>query len=182
MRGETGRAKLEQFMSMLGQRVRGSGTIYLAGGATAVLHGWRSTTIDVDIKPDPEPPGLFEAIATIKEELDINVELASPDQFIPPLPGWRERSIFIGQFGALGFYHYDPYGQALSKLQRRHDRDLLDVESLWRAGMIRVDRMRELFTEIEPQLLRYPAVDPASFRLAVEEFCASHQRPAESEP
>jgi len=40
-----------------------------------------------------------------------------------------------------------------------------------KAGMIGLDRMREMFTQIEPQLIRYPAIDPASFRAAVLEFC-----------
>jgi hypothetical protein len=114
MRAETDAAKLKAFMAELGNRVRGPGRIYLAGGATALLHGWRSTTIDVDLKPDPEPPGLFEALAVLKDELDINVELASPDQFIPAVPGWRERSLFIARHGQIEFFHYDPYGQALS--------------------------------------------------------------------
>ena len=70
-------------MEALGQRVKGPGTIYLTGGATALLFGWRAKTIDVDIKSDPEPRGLFEAIAELKESLDTNVELASPDLFIP---------------------------------------------------------------------------------------------------
>jgi hypothetical protein len=56
MRAETDKAKLESFMTALGQRVRGEGRIYLTGGATAVLHGWRPMTID--LKPDPEPPML----------------------------------------------------------------------------------------------------------------------------
>jgi Nucleotidyltransferase of unknown function (DUF6036) len=171
MRGETSKAKLEAFMSALGQRVRGEGVIYVAGGATAVLHGWRPTTIDVDIKPDPEPADLFEAIAVLKNELDLNVELASPDQFIPAIPGWRERSLFIVQHGPVKFYHYDPYGQALAKLQRRHDRDLRDVHSFLKDGLIERHRLEEMFTQIEPQLIRYPAIDPASFRAAVMEFC-----------
>jgi len=171
MRAETDKTKLEAFMLALGNRVTGEGTIYLAGGATAVLHDWRPMTIDVDIKPDPEPPGLFEALARLKEELDINVELASPDQFIPALPGWRERSLFIARYGRIQFFHYDPYGQALSKLQRRHERDLRDVRSMSRCHMIRTDTLWELFSRIEPQLIRYPAIDPASFRAAVLEFC-----------
>ena len=65
MRSETDRRKLEQFMVALGQSVRGEGTIYLTGGATALLHNWRAMTIDVDLKPDPEPAGLFEAIARL---------------------------------------------------------------------------------------------------------------------
>ena len=158
-------------MAELGKRVRGEGRIYLTGGATALLYGWRATTIDVDLKPDPEPAGLFEALAGLKDQLDVNVELASPDHFIPVVPGWRERSLFIARHGKIEFFHYDPYGQALSKLQRRHDRDLVDVRALLREGLVRVDRLRESFAQIEPELIRYPAIDSASFRTAVLEFC-----------
>jgi hypothetical protein len=59
----------------------------------------------------------------------------------------------------------------LSKLQRRHDRDVRDVHSLLREGLIQTDRLWEMFEQIEPQLIRYPAIDPASFRTAVAEFC-----------
>ena len=175
MRSETDKAGLEKFMVAMGQRVRGPGCIYLTGGATAVLHGWRSMTIDIDLKADPEPPGFFEAIAQLKNELDINVELACPDQFIPAVPGWRERSLFIARHGQLEFLHYDLYGQALAKLQRRHDRDVQDVRSMSRADLIHRDRLRELFLRIKPQLIRYPALDPASFENAVMEFCAGHE-------
>ena len=158
-------------MVALGARVQGAGRIYLTGGATAVLYGWRAMTIDVDLKPEPEPPGFFEALAILKDELDINVELASPDQFIPELPGWRERSLFIVRHGWIEFFHYDPYSQALSKLQRRHDRDVQDVRSMLGSKLIARDGLREMFTRIKPQLIRYPALDPASFEAAVLEFC-----------
>lgn len=59
MREETDRPKLERFMAALGASVRGEGRIYLTGGATALLIGWRNSTIDIDIKPDPEPSGFF---------------------------------------------------------------------------------------------------------------------------
>lgn len=175
MRGETDKAKVEAFMAALGARVSGAGSIYLAGGATAVLHGWRTMTIDIDIKPDPEPAGLFETLALLKDELDLNVELACPDQFIPAIPGWRERSLFIARHGWISFFHYDPYGQALSKLQRKHDRDIRDTRSLRQQGLIQTNRLREMFTQIEPQLIRYPAIDPATFRATVLEFC--HESP-----
>jgi hypothetical protein len=174
MRSETDRTKLAAFMSALGKRVTGPGCIYLTGGATTVLHGWRSMTIDIGLKPDPEPPGFFEALALLKDELDINVELACPE-FIPSIPGWRERSLFISRHGPLEFFHYDPYGQTLSKLQRRHDRDLRDVQSMRQAGLIHVDRLREMFDSIAPDLIRYPAVDAPSFRAAVIEFCQEPQ-------
>jgi hypothetical protein len=95
MRALTNRAKLQAFMAALGEQAAGPGRIYLAGGATAVLHGWRDTTIDIDLKPDPEP----------------------------------------------------------------------------RAGLVRRELLPEMFTLIKPQLIRYPAVDPASFEAALLEFC-----------
>jgi hypothetical protein len=110
-------------------------------------------------------------LAVLKDQLDINVKLASPDQFIPPVPGWCERSLFIARHGKIEFFHYDPYGQALSKLQRRHDRDLVDVRALVRERLIRVERLPEMLARIEPELIRYPAIDPPSFRAAVLEFC-----------
>jgi hypothetical protein len=177
MRSETNRDKLAAFMAALGGRVSGPGRIYLTGGATALLHGWRDTTIDVDLKADPEPPGLFEALAVLKDELDINIELACPDQFIPALPGWRERSIHIAREGQLDFYHYDPCGQALSKIQRGHPRDLKDVHSMIESKLVETGQLKSLFEIIEPALIRYPAIDPGTFRQQVLEFCRSAEEP-----
>ena len=163
--------KLKSFMVAMGRRTQGPGTIYLTGGATALLHGWRPMTVDVDIKADPEPSGYFESIAVIKDELSVNVELASPSDFIPELPDWRERCLFIARHGQLDFYHYDPYSQALSKLERGHSRDLADVEAMLHNGLIEKTLLIALFARIEPALIRYPALDPKSFRNTVETFC-----------
>ncbi len=84
MRPPVERAKLESLMLALGQRVRGPGRIYFTGGATALLHGWRPMTIDVDFKADPEPAGLFEAIAALKDELDPGSFQASVERFCRP--------------------------------------------------------------------------------------------------
>ena len=175
MRSEMDKAKLEAFMVALGARVSGQGTIYLTGGATAIWYGWRAMTIDVDIKPDPEPAGLFEALAKLKNELDINIELASPDQWIPAVPGWRERSLFIARHGSVEFFHYDPYGQALAKLSRQLERDLFDVRSMLADGLITTDGLRDSFASIEAQLIRYPALDAETFRANVLRFCDEHQ-------
>ena len=180
MRAPLDRQKLEEFLRALGRKVSGTGRIYLTGGATALLHGWRPMTIDIDLKADPEPAGFFEAIATLKDQLSINVELAAPDQFIPALPAWQERSLFIERHGQLDFYHYDPYSQALAKLERGHSRDLLDVSAMVRYGLVRSVRLIELFQEIESELIRFPAIDPASFREAVDTFVNSHRNSGDS--
>ena len=163
--------KLEAVMSAMGRAVTSPGRIYLTGGATALLHGWRPMTVDIDLKADPEPAGFFEALAVLKDTLAVNIELASPSDFIPELPHWRERSLFIARHGLIDFYHYDPYSQALSKLERGHSRDLADVESMLRSGLVRRDLLLQLFLQVEPCLIRYPALDPGSFRQAVGEFC-----------
>lgn len=177
MRADTTIEKLHAFMAALGERVTSDGRIYLTGGASALLYEWRPTTIDIDLKAAPEPRGFFEGIASLKNQLDVNVEIAAPDQFIPPLPGWEERSIFIARHGRLDFYHYDFYSQALAKIERGHERDVSDVEAMIRCQLITPSRLWELFGSIEPGLIRYPAITPEAFRAAVETFCSRHRQP-----
>jgi hypothetical protein len=170
MRSMLDEAKLRAFMAGIAQRSRGPGRIYLVGGASAVLLGMRLQTIDIDIKADPEPLGVFEAIPHLKQELSINVELASPDQFIPPLPGWRERSLYIDRINLVDFYHYDFYSQALAKILRGHRFDREDAMSFVRLGLVEPKRLRDLYLQIVGELARYPAVDPETFRVRVERF------------
>ena len=171
-REATTAAKVRQLLRRLGEEVRGPGRIYLVGGASAVLVGWRETTVDVDLKLAPEPPGVFEAIARAKEALDMNVELAAPDDFIPPLPGWQERSPHLAQHGKVAFFHYDFYAQALAKIERAHQLDWEDVRAMSERGLIEPRQLAALFAAIEANIPRYPAIDAASFanrvRLATE--------------
>jgi hypothetical protein len=171
VRLDADKAKLVAFMEALGKRVGGSGTVYLTGGATALLFGWREKTIDIDIKADPEPPGFFEAIAELKEMLDTNVELASPDLFIPELPGWRERSPFIQRSGQVDFRHFDFYSQVLAKLERGHERDMNDVLEFKKQRLVDPKKLLELFTQIRPLIKKFPAIDELSFAKIVEDFC-----------
>ncbi|MGH3092936.1 MAG: DUF6036 family nucleotidyltransferase, partial [Gaiellaceae bacterium] len=157
------------FMRALGAEAREEGAVYLTGGATAVLHGWRATTIDVDVKLVPESDSVLRALPRLKDELRINVELVSPADFVPVPEGWEDRSIFVAREGRLSFYHFDPYAQALAKLERAHAQDLEDVRSLVSSGLVLPERALEYFRRIEPELYRYPAVDPRSFATRVEE-------------
>lgn len=159
MRNPTDPAKLLRLLQELGRRSRGPGRIYLVGGASALLVGWREQTVDVDLKLDPEPAGIFEAIAKLKNELEVNIELAAPDQFLPEIPGWQERSPLVGRFGAIEVHHYDFCSQALAKLSRWQDRDQSDVAAMLERGLIGVAELRKAFEEIQPKLIRYPAVE-----------------------
>jgi hypothetical protein len=116
----------------------------------------------------PERDSLYRALPRLKEELQINVEIASPAHFIPELPGWQERRLLIERLGRVSFYHYDPYSQALAKVERGHAKDLDDVAQLLARGLVERQRLREMFAAIEPRLHRYPAIDPASFKKRLE--------------
>jgi hypothetical protein len=154
-------------MRALGQAAREAGLVYFTGGATAVLLGWRASTIDVDLAFDPESDALLRVLPALKNELAVNVELAAPSDFIPVPAGWQARSPYAGRQGPLTFRHYDPYSQALAKLERAHRQDLEDVAAMLERGLVEPARALALYEEIEPELYRYPAVDPASFRARV---------------
>lgn len=163
MRQHVSKERIQDFMKSLGAAVRGSGTVFFTGGVTAVMLGWREMTIDIDFKAEPEPAGFYEALPPLKDRLDINLEPACPSDFIPTLPGWRDRCLFIARHGSIDFYHYDLYSQALAKIERAHDRDRHDVSHMIKTGLLDKQRLSAFFESIRPQLIRYPAIDPESF-------------------
>ena len=154
--------------------------MYLVGGASSVLLGWRTSTIDIDLKIIPESDELLRSLPRLKEQLHLNIELASPDDFIPELPGWQDRSRFVQQEGKLSFYHYDFYAQALAKIERGHEIDLKDVDHFFQKRLIKPDRLKELFFAIEDRMYLYPDLDPQSFRQAVTRVVERQQQKDES--
>ncbi|HEY3104689.1 MAG TPA: DUF6036 family nucleotidyltransferase [Pyrinomonadaceae bacterium] len=160
-------------MKALADAAKAPARVYLVGGASAVLLGWREATIDVDLKIIPESDEILRSLPRLKERLKINIELASPDDFIPPLPGWEDRSQFIQQEGKLSFYHYDFYAQALAKIERNFEIDRQDVGRLLAAGLVEPNRLMALFRSIQSDFYRYPELNFNSFRRAVERVVAA---------
>jgi hypothetical protein len=152
--------RLHRFMWELAVRSRASGRVYLTGGASAVLLDWRASTLDVDITILPDDDRVLRVIPALKD-------LASPAHFIPPLPGWEDRSPFIRREGTLSFHHYDFYSQCLSKIERGHRKDLRDAANMFGNGLVEPQRLLMLFEQIVPELYRYPAIDPDVFRRSV---------------
>jgi hypothetical protein len=163
-------SQIRRLLHELAESARRDGRVYLTGGATAVLLGWRASTIDVDLKFVPDQDEVLRAIPAIKDRLQINVELASPDDFIPVAEGWEARSAFIEQIRRLAVYHFDLYAQALAKLERGHQKDLGDVRAMVSRGLVDPSRALEYFQRIEPDLYRYPAIHGPAFRRSVETF------------
>ena len=170
MRNLADEARIDQFMRALGRAAKSEGRVYLTGGATAVLHGWRESTIDIDIKVVPDNDELLREIPKLKERLNLNVELAAPSDFIPVPDGWEKRSPLIRREGQISFHHFDPVAQALAKAERGHDQDLRDVQQMIASGMIDPVEAIAQFEATEPELYRFPAIDPDSFRRSVEKL------------
>lgn len=176
MRGDADKARIERLLTALGKHGSSGDRIYVTGGTSAVEIGWREFTQDVDIRIEArndEP--LLRAIAMLKDSLDVNVELASPLDFLPAPPGWTERSSFIGRYGNVDVYHVEFALQALAKLERGLDRDRLDAEAMLSRRLTTAAEIVATLEAIEPELYRFPAVDADELRRVVEEFVADRQ-------
>jgi hypothetical protein len=173
MRADADRDRIERLLHALGRRGHSGDRLYLSGGTSAVVLGWRPFTQDVDlrIEADDDTP-LLRAISELKERLDINVELAGPLDFLPAPPGWRERSPYAGRYGAVDVYHTDFTLQALAKLERGFERDLGDVRAILGQRLSSIPAIIEAFEAIAPELYRFPAVDPDELRSVVEQLAA----------
>jgi hypothetical protein len=163
MRPPVDEQRVRALAAGLARAAAGPVQLYLTGGSSAVLEGWRETTIDVDLRFEPESDELLRELPLLKERLGINIELVSPSDFIPELPGWRERSPLAFSEGRISVHHFDFYSQALSKIERGFQQDLADVRSMFETGLVEPVRLRELYTAIKPNLYKYPAIDPAAF-------------------
>ena len=168
MREVADRERIGAFMTALARHATTDVEVFLVGGTSAVLVGWRATTIDVDLVMRPESDAMLRAIPMLKEQLHLNVELASPDLFIPVPAGWEQRSPVVSRIGRVTFRHYDFVAQALAKIERGHARDLSDVQAMQSHGLISAAAVRSQFARMEPELFRFPAIDPPSFRRAVD--------------
>lgn len=151
--------RLETLLRELGRHAEAPTQLFLVGGSSALLHGWRSSTVDVDMRIEPDSGGVARAIPALKDRLAVSVEFASPLDFLPPLPGWRDRCRFLRQEGKLAIFEFDFYSQALAKIERGFETDLADVRSMVAEGLVEPKMLQSLFTEISGECYRFPAVD-----------------------
>lgn len=171
MRNKLDRPRIRALVEALSRSApRGkTSRIYLVGGATAVLEGWRDSTIDADLHASDER--ILRDVQEIKERLELNVELVRPEDFVPGLSGAESRHVLVERVGALELFHYDPYSQLLSKIVRGFAKDLQDARSFLDSGMVDASRFRSLVRGIPRSAwTRYPALSRKAVEDAVETF------------
>lgn len=148
--------------------------MYVVGGGTAVLEGWRKSTIDADLYSEDD--ALFRDIQGIKERLGLNIEFARPEDFVPPLAGTAERHVFVEKVGRVSLFHYDPYAQLLSKVVRGFHRDMEDARSFLASGMVEAKRFRSLVKSIpDAAYARCPTLSREAVNEAIDTFLAGDE-------
>jgi hypothetical protein len=98
-----------------------------------VYEGLRQQTLEIDLAleiSDADHSAFIAIVRDLKEKLSLNIEEASPADFIPLPAGYRERSQFVGRYGQLDVFYFDLYSTALSKIERGTENDFADVLSL----------------------------------------------------
>ena len=168
MRQQVDRQRIELFLQKIGRLFTRPGRIYLVGGTTMVYEGYRQYTLDIYISfevADDDHSAFVSAVRELKETLALNIEEASPADFIPLPSGNKERSQFIGRYGQLDVFHYDLFSTALSKIERGIESDFEDVLLLLQSGRLVSSRLADCFEEI---MTRYAEAslkqDPVEFR------------------
>ncbi len=177
MREELTRERLLEVVRELSRAAprRRTYRLFLVGGGTAVYLGWRRASIDVDFFSEQD--ALFVNVQQIKERLNVNVELARPEDFVPPLAGSEDRHVFIERVGPISLYHYDPYAQLLSKVVRGFQRDIDDASEFIKSGLVDGERFRSLVRDIsDSAYAKYPRLSRRGVENAVDAFLSDMGR------
>jgi hypothetical protein len=147
------RDRIVRFLRILGRRLRSPVRLYLVGGSIIVDLGLREATLDVDFVAQSDTASALDEfeqlIPVLKNELRINVEPASPGDFIPVPPDILARSPYVRTYGNLHVYYYDLPSTVISKAARGAERDLADIESLVRAGAVSWDDVESRWAEVK---------------------------------
>lgn len=154
MRRPVNPERIQEFLESLGKEIYFPCKIYLVGGTTLVFFGLREQTIDIDLSYEVDNAHhqkFIEVIRRLKDELDLNIEEASPGDFIPLPKGWKERSPYLGTFGSTIVFHFDLYSTSLSKIERGTEVDFDDVKALLKNGKVEWKNLENFYQEILPQ-------------------------------
>lgn len=167
MRPSVDKRAIESFLQQLGRTFRKPGRLYIVGGAALVHAGVRpGFTQDIDVQVSGANEGeMIVAIQRLIQQMQINVEFASPADFIPLPSGWEMHAQYVGRYGEIDVFYFDFYSIALSKIERGNSRDIEDVNLLVQQGIITLDELDRAYQEVLAQLGKgkYLRVTPQQF-------------------
>jgi len=167
MRHNASKVDIEKFLTTLGKMFHKPGRLYLAGGAALVHMGLRAgSTLDIDVVIETaDEDEMVTAIRRIVEQMQINIEFSSPEDFIPLPTHWVTQTEYIGRYGSIEAFYFDFYSLALSKISRGSERDLIDVKLLVQQKAITLEGLDAAYNEVLPRVGKRPYInlDPQKF-------------------
>ena len=164
-------AAILSFLQRLGERWQSPSTLYLLGGGALCLLGNLRETRDLDYTVEAVPETLNQLQATVSKlamEMQLDLEEVPLGEFVPLPPGAEQRRRFMGRFGQLDVYIFDPYSIALSKIARALETDLDDVMFMLEQNLIVFSELERYFEAVLPKAAKFD-IDPREFRQYFEE-------------
>jgi len=165
VRQPTDQQRLRRFLHALGRRLRRPVRFYLVGGSVLIDLGLRAATLDIDYVAEADDPmalaDLEVAIRALRDELDVNVEPASPADFLPVPRSVLDRSRYVGRHGPVSVYYYHLPTLVIAKAARGLEQDMADAERLVRAGEVAWADVETTWEEIRSSPTGWLRHDPA---------------------
>lgn len=98
-------------------------------------------------------------ISQVALELGLIVEESIPSEFMPLPSGYESRHRFIGAFGQVEAYIFDPYSMAVMKIDRAFETDMEDVQFMLATGHLDLAFLEKCIADVasrydEPHKLR----------------------------
>ncbi len=121
--------EVQNFLKHLGAVYDTPTTLYLIGGGALCLLGNPRRTLDLDfaLTLSEETEELMDAMNSVADKLRIELEVITIEEFIPLPENAHSRHEYVGQFGQIEVYVFDPYTIALSKLARGFEADIQNI-------------------------------------------------------
>ena len=108
------------------------------------------------------------------QELKLDLEVVSIEEFVPLPAEANIRHQLVGQFGNLTIYIYDPYTIALSKVARGFETDLEDVLFMLNQALIQLEPLADYIAAAVPQAWDFD-IDPAELQAHFAELRRLYQ-------
>ncbi len=157
--------EIRAFLQKLGEHYPRPGKVYLLGAVAIGLLGHSRVTGDLDYAADftSSDTELREGLLAFAKDMGLELEDVAFKEFIPIPDGADRRHQWIGRFGQLEVYVFDPYSIALSKVARGFEIDLEDVVFLLRRKLIAFKELESMVLAALPRAREFD-IDPREFR------------------
>ena len=140
--------QIRAFLAALGDRYPYPAQLVLLGGSALCLLGSPRPTLDIDyVGDDISKNDLQKTMEALARQMGLDVEAVPIDRFILLPAGGHARNLHLDHFGKIEVSILDPYGIALSKIDRGFDTDVDDVVFLIQRGLVELEDLEHFLRD-----------------------------------